>query len=114
MSRLLFSGLLLLAPVLAHAEDMAPSALNSLSSVPAGIVSAQVMDQNGHALGKIERVQTDQDGKPAAVSIRSANTGRTVVVAAAEVSFDGHVVITSSDQPQIAELIGAPTRTAAK
>src|SRR4051812_36733527 len=113
MSRLLLSGLLLLAPALAHAEDMAPSALNSLTSVPAGIVSAQGMDQNGHALGKVERGQTDQDGKPPAVSIRS-NAGRTVVVAAAEVSFDGRMVVTSSDQPQIAELIGAPTRTAAK
>jgi sporulation protein YlmC with PRC-barrel domain len=114
MSRLVFSGLLLLVPVLAHAEDMAPSALNSLSSVPPGIASAQVMDQNGHALGKVEQVQTDQDGKPTAISIRSTNTGRIVVVAAAEASFDGRVVITSSDQPQIAELIGAPTRTAAK
>jgi hypothetical protein len=107
-------GALVLVPALTHAEDMAPAALNSFSSVPATLASAQVLDQNGHVLGKVERVQTDQNGTPAAVSFRATNTDQTVVVAAAAVSFDGHVLITSSDQPQIAELIKAPTRTAAK
>ena len=64
-------GFLICAPVLAQAEDIAPAALNSLSSVPAGLTSAQVMDQNGHVLGKAEQVQTDQDGKPAALSFRA-------------------------------------------
>ena len=107
-------GALILVPALAHADDMAPAALNSFSSVPAALSSAQVLDQNGHVLGKVERVQTDQNGTPAAVSFQAASHGRTVVVAAAAVSFDGRVLITSSDQPQIAELIKAPTRTAAK
>jgi hypothetical protein len=107
-------GALILVPALAHAEDMAPAALNSFSSVPAAVTSAQVLDQNGHVLGKVERVQTDQNGTPAAVSFKAASSGQTVVVAAAAVSFDGRVLITSSDQPQIAELIKAPTRTAAK
>ena len=44
-------GALILAPALAHAEDMAPAALNSFSSVPAALTSAQVLDQNGHVLG---------------------------------------------------------------
>ena len=113
LSFILF-GALALAPALAHAEDMAPAALNSFSSVPAALTSAQVLDQNGHILGKVERVQTDQNGTPAAVSFKAANTGKTVVVAAAAVSFDGRVLITSSDQPQIAELIKTPTRTASK
>lgn len=107
-------GALVLAPTLTHAEDMAPAALNSYSSVPPAVTSAQVLDQNGHVLGKVERVQADQNGTPAAISFRTANTGKTVVVAAAAVSFDGRVLITSSDQPQIAELIAPPTRTAAK
>ena len=107
-------GALVLAPALAHAEDMAPAALNSFSSVPAALTSAQVLDQNGHVLGKVERVQADQNGTPAAVSFKAASNGKTVVVAAAAVSFDGRVLITSSDQPQIAELVKTPTRTASK
>ena len=107
-------GALVLAPTLTHAEDMAPAALNSFSSVPAAVSSAQVLDQNGHVLGTVERVQADQNGTPAAISFKAATNGQTIVVAAAAVSFDGRVLITSSDQPQIAELIKAPTRTAAK
>ena len=107
-------GVLILVPVLAHAEDVAPTALNSFSSAPAKLSSAQVLDQNGHVLGTVERVQTDQDGKPNALSFRAASDGRTVVVAASAVSYDGHVLVTSNDQPQIAELIKTPTRTAAK
>ena len=117
MSRPVFGFLLLapllFAPTLVHAENMAPSALNSLSSAPASISSAQVLDQNGRVLGKVERVQTDQDGKPSALSFR-ANDGRLVVIAAAATSYDGKVVVTSNDQPQIAALIGTGTRTAAK
>jgi hypothetical protein len=105
--------LLLFVP--AHAEDMAPSALNSLSVVPSALSSAQLLDQSGQVLGKVEQVMTDHDGKPSAVSFRAARDGRTVVVSASEVSFDGKVLITSSDQPQIAELIGTPAvRAAAK
>ena len=111
-----FCGVALIFSAPAQAEDMAPSALNSLSSVPPALTSAQIVDQSGHVLGKVEQVQTDQDGKPSAVSIRAASTGRIVVVSASEVSYDGRVLITSSDQPQIAALIGASpaTRTAAK
>jgi hypothetical protein len=108
-------GFLICAPVLAQAEDIAPSALNSLSSVPAGLSATQVMDQNGHVLGKAEQVQADHDGKPAALSFRALD-GRLVVVAASAVSYDGHVLIASNDQPQIAALAGTlpTTRTAAK
>ena len=118
MSRPIFGFLLVaplvFAPALVHAEDMAPAALNSFSATPAGVSSAQLLDQNRNVLGTVERVQTDQDGKPSALSFKTASNGRTVVVSASEVSFDGKVLITSSDQPQIAELIGKPVRTAAK
>ena len=69
-------GALVLAPALTHAEDMAPAALNSFSSVPAALTSAQVLDQNGHVLGKVERVQADQNGTPAAVSFRLSATAK--------------------------------------
>jgi hypothetical protein len=108
-------GLLAALPACAYAEDIAPTALNSLSSAPAGLKAAQVMDQNGHVLGKVEQVQTDQDGKLAALSFR-AQDGRLVVIGAAATSYDGKTLVTSNDQPQIVALIGTPiaTRTAAK
>ena len=53
-------------------------------------------------------------GAEVSINPKPSSNGQTVVVAAAAVSFDGRVLITSSDQPQIAELIKAPTRTASK
>jgi hypothetical protein len=100
-----------LTPTLAQAEDLAPVALNSLSSRPADIASFAVMDQNGQIIGHALRIQNDQDGKPAALSFQALD-GRTVVISAAATSFDGHEFITSNDQPQIAGL--SSLRTAAK
>ena len=104
-----------LIPSLAYAEEMAPVALNSFSAAPANAASAQVMDQNGHLLGQVERIQADQDGKPAALSFRAAQGGNMIVISAAAVSYDGHVLIASNDQPQIAALtqsLAQPQRTA--
>ncbi len=108
-----FCGLLTALPVLAQADDMAPVALNSLSAAPANIAAARVLDQQGHVLGKLQRIQTDQDGKPAAIAF-TANDGRgTVVLAAAAVSYDGKELVAASDQPQIAALSRPQLRTAA-
>jgi len=97
-------------PAAASAEDLAPVALNSLSKTPANIASLQVMDQKGQVIGQAERIQTDQDGHPAALSFR-ANNGTTIVIGAAAASYDGKSLVTSNDQPQIAAL--SATRTAA-
>jgi sporulation protein YlmC with PRC-barrel domain len=102
-------GLFVLVPSLAFAEEMAPVALNSMSQVPANLSSAPVMDQNGKVIGQVDKVQADVDGKPSALSFRAHN-GQLVVVSAAAASFDGKVLITSNDQPQIAAL--SQTRTA--
>jgi len=104
-------GFLVIIPGLACAEDaLAPVALNSLSEPPK-LSSKPIMDQQGNVLGQVEQLATDQDGKPSALSIRAAKDGSTVVVSAAAVSYDGHTLVTSSDQPQIAAL--QPQRTAA-
>ncbi|HET7086487.1 MAG TPA: hypothetical protein VFI23_17090 [Rhizomicrobium sp.] len=103
-------GFFLLVPALARGEDMAPVALNSLSQPPK-LGSAPVLDQQGHLLGHADQMVTDQDGKPAGLSIRLQN-GKTTVVSAAAVSYDGHTLVTSSDQPQIVALT-QPQRTAA-
>jgi hypothetical protein len=112
MSRLGFAalcGLFVMVPALACAEDLAPVALNSLSSVPA-LNATQVQDQKGHLLGQAERILADQDGKPSALAFRAAN-GSTVVIAAPAVSYDGHILTVSNDEPQIAALT-QPQRTA--
>ena len=99
------------APALACAEEMAPVALNSLSSVPAGAASAKVMDQNNHALGQATGIQTDQYGKPSALAFRTT-TGNTVVISAAAASFDGTVLVADNEQPQIAALTAARVASA--
>lgn len=105
-----FCGFLVIGPSLACAEDaLAPVALNSLSEPPA-LSSKPVLDQHGNVVGQVAQVATDQDGKPSALSIRAAKDGSTVVVSAAAVSYDGHTLVASSDQPQIAAL--QPQRTA--
>jgi hypothetical protein len=106
----LLCGLFVLSAI-ANAEELAPVALNSLPAAPANIASLQVMDQKGQVIGRALRIQSDQDGRPAALAFRAGN-GSTVVIAAAATSYDGHALITSNDQPQIAAL--SAVRTAAK
>src|SRR4051812_2994559 len=90
-----FCGFFVLVPTLACADDLAPVALNSLSEPPK-LGSVPVHDQQGHVVGQVERLATDQDGKPSALSIR-AKDGSIVVVSAAAVSYDGHTLVTSND-----------------
>jgi type IV secretory pathway TraG/TraD family ATPase VirD4 len=97
-----------------YAQELAPVVLSSLSAVPQDISSANIMDQNGDVIGQVLRVQADQDGKPSALAFRATRDGRTVVVSATAVSYDGHVLVTDSNQPQIAALLAKPQRTAAK
>src|ERR1700712_4096563 len=97
-------------PALACAEEMAPVALNSLSSAPS-VTAAKVLDQNGHALGQATAIQTDQYGKPSALAFRAMG-GSTVVLSAAAVSYDGTVLVADNDQPQVAALTGARVASA--
>jgi hypothetical protein len=103
---------LLLLSTPAWPEQMAPTALNSLSAPPAKAIAAKVFDQNHHLLGQVERIQADEYGKPSALSFRAAKNGKIVVISAAAASFDGNVVVASNDQPQIQALI-QQQRTAA-
>ena len=98
-------------PALAHAEQMAPMALNSLSAAPSLATSVRVMDQHGNVLGQAQRIQTDQDGKPSALAFR-ANNGSIVVIGAAAISYDGSAFVADSDQPQVAALISARVASA--
>jgi hypothetical protein len=105
---LFFSGLLVFsAPALA--DDLAPMALNSFSIAP-NVAARPVMDQQGKVIGQAQAVQTDASGKPSAISLRTPD-GKTIVLGAAAVSFDGRVLVADSREPQIAAL--ALNRTAA-
>lgn len=103
-----FTGLLLLSTS-ALAVDLAPVALNSLSTAP-DIASRPVMDQHGKVIGTAQAVQTDASGKPSAMSLRTPD-GKTIVLGAAAVSFDGRILVADSQEPQIAALAAARTAT---
>jgi hypothetical protein len=96
-------GAALLVPVIAKAQDLAPIALNSLSTVPQGIRSARVLDQHGIYIGDVQQVATDQDGKPLAISILPKD-GRLIVVSASAVSYDEprNVLVASVPGPLLA------------
>ena len=84
--RFAFSLVLLLSkPALAEELQLAPMALNSLSRPPANLTAATVMDQGGRIVGTFQRVVTDQNGKPAAMSYATPD-GKLVIVAAPAVS----------------------------
>ena len=105
---LVFSGLLVFSAP-AFAVDLAPMALNGFSTAP-DIAARPVMDQHGKEIGKAVAVQTDTSGKPSAMSLRTPD-GKTIVLGAAAVSYDGRVLVADSQEPQIAAL--ALSRTAA-
>lgn len=107
---ILFCGLFTI-PALASAEELAPIALNSLSSAPPNVASLKVVDQKGQVIGQALQIQTDQNGKPTALAFRAGN-GSTVLISAAATGYDGQELIASDDQPQIAAL--SPLHTAAK
>jgi hypothetical protein len=96
-------GAALLIPVIAGAEDLAPIALNSLSATPQDIRSARVLDQHGNYIGDVQRVATDQDGKPSAISILPKG-GRLIVVSASAVSYDEprNILMASIPEPVFA------------
>lgn len=100
------TAILLALSIPAGAETMAPTALNSLTAAP-NVAAAQVMDQHGRVIGTGPRIQTDHEGKPAAMAF-TAHDGKTVVLGAAAVSFDGSVLVADSAQPQIVALNNKP------
>ena len=116
MSRPVF-GFLLLAPLLSRqrrgsCRKYGPQRPHGLSSAPASIGFGTGAGPERPRAGQGRACRQIEDGKPA-LSFR-ANDGRLVVIAASATSYDGKVVVTSNDQPQIAALVGTGTRTAAK
>jgi hypothetical protein len=103
MKSALVAATLLVLGIPAQAEEvqLAPMALNSLSKPPAGLATAQVMNQSGQVIGTFQRVLTDHNGKPAAISYLTPD-GKLVVVAAPAVSYDGQRnFLVTADSPQL-------------
>lgn len=84
-------------------DDLAPVALNSLSSAPAKIAAAPVLNQDGKRIGKVKAVVTDQDGHPAALSYVTEADRRLMIVAAPAVSYDGQKNIIIADTSRQAD-----------
>lgn len=72
-------------------------ALNSFTSVPARIVSAEVETPKGEMVGHVERVITDAAGKPSAIAVNSPQG--TVTVAANLASYDPSRNLVVADIP---------------
>jgi hypothetical protein len=89
----------------ALAEDFAPVALNSLTSAPAKIIAAPVMDQAGAVIGKVRAVATDQNGHPSAISY--VTDKRLAVIAAQAVSYDAqkNIVVADVSKVQMGEQV---------
>lgn len=108
-----FCGLFVLVPTLTCAEALAPMVLNGYSAPPK-LASSEVVDEHGRLVGHVEKVLTDQDGKPSALSLKPVGGGPVVVVSASATSYDGRNLITTSEQPQIAAILARQLRTATK
>jgi hypothetical protein len=78
-----------------YAADFAPMALNGYSFVPKQLRTAVVVDQNGKAIGIVERVEADGSGKPLSLEIMFPG-GREHQIPAALASYDpiSNLVIT--------------------
>ncbi len=87
MRFVLAASLVLIAPLAAAGENLAPMALNSLSRVPAKIIAAKVMDPEGKPIGSVLRIETDPRGKPLKVEIRLTD-GRILMVDASALGYD--------------------------
>jgi hypothetical protein len=92
----------ILVPVFASAQDLASMSLSSLPAAPAKISTATVENLHGQVIGRVASVAADQSGKPAAISVITAQG--TTVVAAQAASYDEsrNLVVTDLPAPQVA------------
>ena len=95
--------LVLIAPLGAAGESLAPMALNSLSGVPAKIVLAKVIDTKGMPVGSVLRIETDSRGKPLRVEIRLTG-GKIVTITASALGYDdsANILVTAQNPGQTA------------
>ena len=83
---LIFS-LLTLVPVPAFAQEFSPMALAGFSVVPYRLKSAVVFGQDGKAVGIVQRVETDDTGRPTSVEVLEPG-GAVMLVPSSSASYD--------------------------
>jgi len=91
----------------AAAEELAPSALNSLSAPPAKLTSAAVLDQTGAVIGKVRGVASDQNGRLAAISYVASADNQVRVIAAPAASYDAqkNQVVADVSQARLGDVL---------
>jgi hypothetical protein len=67
--------------------EFAPMALNSYSSMPPGIVGANVLDPMRRLVGTVQRVELARNGQPFRLWVRQS-AGREIPVRADHASYD--------------------------
>lgn len=83
---LIFS-LLTLVPVPAFAQKFSPMALAGFSAVPYRLKFAVVFGQDGKAVGIVQRVETDDTGRPTSVEVLEPG-GAVMLVPSSLASYD--------------------------
>jgi hypothetical protein len=98
---------LVLSPVPAWSEAMAPMALNSVGAVPAKIQGALVEDVHGSVLGRVADVETDAKGEPLRVGV-VLEGGPTVFLDTASLGYDetANILVTALNQGQLTQMAG--------
>lgn len=87
-------------------QDIAPIALNSLSSPPDKIATARVVDDSGTTVGAVQKVELGANGNPTKVEIALLGSDRIVALDSRQLSYDeaNNVVTAALDKSQLAQL----------
>ena len=85
--------------------QMAPMALNSYTSAPRNIGSANVLDLNGDLIGRVQKLDLDPAGKPQGLEVLLTGSSRTINVVAYNVSYDEqqNIVTVGLDKQEVAK-----------
>jgi hypothetical protein len=85
--------------------QMAPMALNSYTWVPRNIGTANVFDLDGDLIGRVQKFDVDQNGKPKGLGIWLSGSGKVIDVAASNISYDEqqNIVTVGLNRNQIAK-----------
>jgi hypothetical protein len=86
--------------------QMAPMALNSYTWAPRIIGSANVLDLNGDLIGRVQKLDVDQAGKPQGLEVLLTGSSRTINVVASNVSYDQqqNIVTVGLDKQEVAKV----------
>jgi hypothetical protein len=111
----LLAGTLVLVGVAAAKDvpdvpQMAPMALNSYTWVPRNIGTANVLDLDGDLIGRVQKFNVDQSGKPQGLGIWLSGSGKVIDVAASNISYDEgqNIVTVGLNRGQLAQISREP------